>query len=115
MESHIRDAKAKGGKVLRELDGYFFQPTIISDMTSDMLTTKEEIFGPLLGLYKFETEDEVVKLANDTSMGLASYFFTNDVSRNWRLLEKLEAGMIGMNTGPSELSEGGYAGARITY
>lgn len=109
MENHIRDAKAKGGKVLcggdrvPELDGYFFQPTIISDMTSDMLTTKEEIFGPLLGLYKFETEDEVVKLANDTSLGLASYFFTNDVSRNWRLLEKLEAGMIGMNTGPLKL------------
>jgi succinate-semialdehyde dehydrogenase len=109
MEAHIRDARAKGGKVLcggdrvRELNGYFFQPTIISDMTSDMLTTQEEIFGPLLGLYKFETEDEVVKLANDTSMGLASYFFTNDVSRNWRLLEKLEAGMIGMNTGTSRL------------
>ena len=109
MEAHIRDAKAKGGKVLcggdrvRELDGYFFQPTIISDMTSDMLTTQEEIFGPLLGLYRFETEDEVVKLANETAMGLASYFFTNDVSRNWRLLEKLEAGMIGMNTGSLRL------------
>jgi acyl-CoA reductase-like NAD-dependent aldehyde dehydrogenase len=68
-------------------------------MTKDMLTTNEEVFGPLLGLYKFETEEEVVKLANDTSMGLASYFFTRDVSRTWRLLESLEAGMIGMNTG----------------
>jgi acyl-CoA reductase-like NAD-dependent aldehyde dehydrogenase len=64
-----------------------------------MLTTQEEIFGPILGLYKFDTEDEVVKKANDTSMGLASYFFTKDVSRTWRLLESLEAGMIGMNTG----------------
>jgi acyl-CoA reductase-like NAD-dependent aldehyde dehydrogenase len=64
-----------------------------------MLTTKEEIFGPLLGLYKFETEAEVVKQANDTNMGLASYFFTKNIDRTWRLLENLEAGMIGMNTG----------------
>lgn len=108
MESHIRNARAQGGKVLfggervRGLDdGYFFQPTIISEMTSSMRTTQEEIFGPLLGLYRFTSEDEVVKLANDTSMGLASYFFTKDVSRTWRLLERLEAGMIGMNTGSS--------------
>lgn len=105
LERHISDAIAKGGKILcggkkpKALGGYFFEPTIISGMTSSMLTTREEIFGPLLGLYKFETEEEVVKMANDTSMGLASYFFTADVSRTWRLLESLEAGMIGMNTG----------------
>jgi acyl-CoA reductase-like NAD-dependent aldehyde dehydrogenase len=64
-----------------------------------MLTTKEEIFGPLLGLYRFDTEEEVVEAANNTSMGLASYFFTKDTDRTWRLLESLEAGMIGMNTG----------------
>ncbi len=68
-------------------------------MTSSMLTTQEEIFGPLLGLYRFETEEEAVKLANDTSIGLASYFFTADVDRTWRLVESLEAGMIGMKTG----------------
>lgn len=105
MERHISDAVSKGGRVLHGgkridgKDGNFFQPTIIADMSPSMLTTQEEIFGPLLGLYKFEMEEEVIKLANDTSMGLASYFFTNDVSRTWRLLEKLEAGMIGMNTG----------------
>lgn len=105
MERHISDAVDKGGRILcggkriYGREGNFFQPTIISNMSSSMLTTQEEIFGPLLGLYKFETEEEVVKLANDTSMGLASYFFTSDVSRSWRLLEKLEAGMIGMNTG----------------
>ena len=105
LERHISDAVAKGGKVLcggkrpQNLDGYFFEPTIISGMTSSMLTTQEEIFGPLLALYRFDTEGEVVKLANETSMGLASYFFTKDVSRTWRLLESLEAGMIGMNTG----------------
>lgn len=104
LERHVEDAVSKGGKVLcggKRIDGpgYFFQPTIISDMTSSMLTTNEEIFGPLLGLYKFESEEEVVRLANNTSMGLASYFFTRDVDRTWRMLESLEAGMIGMNTG----------------
>jgi succinate-semialdehyde dehydrogenase len=110
IERQVQDAVSKGGKILcggkrpdnlsqEYQKGYFFEPTIITNMSSDMLTTNEESFGPLLGLYKFETEDEVVKLANDTSMGLASYFFTQDVSRTWRLLENLEAGMIGMNTG----------------
>jgi succinate-semialdehyde dehydrogenase/glutarate-semialdehyde dehydrogenase len=105
LERHISDAIAKGGRILcggkrpKTLGGYFFEPTIISGMTSSMLTTQEEIFGPLLGLYKFETEQEVVELANNTSMGLASYFFTKDADRTYRLLESLEAGMIGMNTG----------------
>lgn len=105
LQRHVADAVSKGGKVLcggktpAGLGGYFFEPTIISGMTSSMLTTREEIFGPLLGLYRFDTEEEAVKAANDTSMGLASYFFTRDVDRTWRLLESLEAGMIGMNTG----------------
>lgn len=105
LERHVADAVKKGGEVvlgggrLKQLGGNFFQPTIISGMSADMLTTKEEIFGPLLGLYRFDTEEEAVRMANDTSMGLASYFFTRDVSRTWRLLESLEAGMIGMNTG----------------
>lgn len=106
VEKHVSDAVSKGGKILCGgkrpsglKNGYFFEPTIISGMTPDMLTTQEEIFGPLLGIYKFETEEEAVELANNTSMGLASYFYTKDVSRTWRLLESLEAGMIGMNTG----------------
>lgn len=105
LEKHVADAVSKGGKVLcggktsSGLGGYFFDPTIISGMTPSMLTTNEEIFGPLLGLYRFETEEEVVEAANNTSMGLASYFFTKDVHRTWRLLENLEAGMVGMNTG----------------
>lgn len=106
IENHVSDAISKGGKVLcggkrASLQGYFFEPTIISNMSADMLTTNEEVFGPLLGLYKFQTEAEVVKMANNTSMGLASYVFTEDVSRTWRMLEKLEAGMIGLNTGKS--------------
>lgn len=104
IEKHIKDAVSKGGKVIcggKRIyrNGNFFEPTIITDMTHDMLTTHEEIFGPLLAIYKFETEAEVVKMANDTNMGLASYFFTADASRTWRMLEGLDAGMIGMNTG----------------
>jgi acyl-CoA reductase-like NAD-dependent aldehyde dehydrogenase len=106
VEKHVSDAVSRGGKILCGgkrpsglKNGYFFEPTIIAGMTPDMLTTQEEIFGPLLGIYKFETEEEAVELANNTSMGLASYFYTKDVSRTWRLLESLEAGMIGMNTG----------------
>jgi succinate-semialdehyde dehydrogenase len=105
LERHVADAVKLGGKILcggkkpAGLSGYFFEPTIISGMTSEMLSAREEIFGPLLGLYKFDTEEEAVKMANDTSMGLASYFFTKNVDRTWRLLENLEAGMIGMNTG----------------
>ena len=107
LKAHVQDARSKGGKVLYGgkqpdgLKGYYFEPTIISDMSQDMLTTREEVFGPILGIYKFETEEEAVEMANNTSMGLASYFFTRDVSRTWRLLESLEAGMIGMNTGKS--------------
>ncbi|KAH6962790.1 aldehyde dehydrogenase domain-containing protein [Fusarium avenaceum] len=117
LKKHVSDAIDKGGELLcggsePNLNGYFFKPTIISNMTKDMLTTNEEVFGPLLGLYKFETEEEVVKLANDTSMGLASYFFTRDVSRTWRLLESLEAGMIGMNTGNASCAESPFGGIK---
>ncbi|UPL02276.1 hypothetical protein LCI18_013210 [Fusarium solani-melongenae] len=119
VEKHVSDAVSKGGKVLcggrRPADlknGYFFEPTIISGMTPDMLTTQEEIFGPLLGIYKFETEEEAVELANNTSMGLASYFYTKDVSRTWRLLESLEAGMIGMNTGNASCAESPFGGIK---
>lgn len=110
MERHIADAISKGGiiacggKRCSNLSGNFFAPTIISGMTPSMLTSQEEIFGPLLGLYRFETEEEAVRMSNDTSMGLASYFFTKDTSRTWRLLESLEAGMIGMNTGEAALT-----------
>ncbi|EGE85176.1 succinate-semialdehyde dehydrogenase [Blastomyces dermatitidis ATCC 18188] len=118
LERHVADAVSKGGRVLcggkrpSNLGGYFFEPTIISEMTSSMLTTYEEIFGPLLGLYRFETEEEVVQAANNTSMGLASYFFTSDVNSSWRLLESLEAGMIGMNTGNASAAESPFGGIK---
>jgi acyl-CoA reductase-like NAD-dependent aldehyde dehydrogenase len=107
LERHTADAVAKGGKILcggkraNIPHGNFWEPTIISGMTASMLTTKEEIFGPLLCLYRFDTEEEAVRMANETNMGLAAYFFTRDVTRTYRLLESLEAGMVGMNTGMS--------------
>lgn len=101
----LSDGKAKGCKVLcggsrvPHQSGNFFEPTIISEMDSSMQLTREEVFGPLLGLYWFETEEEAVREANNTTMGLAAYFSTSDVNRTWRLLENLEARMIGMNSG----------------
>lgn len=92
-----------GGKRIEGKGGYFFEPTILGSSNSEMLITREEAFVPICALYKFDTEDEVVAAANNTSMGLASYFFTKNIDRAWRLLENLEAGMIGMNTGEQEL------------
>lgn len=88
-----------GGKRIENKKGYFFEPTILGNSNTKMLITREEAFAPICALYKFDTEAEVVASANDTSMGLASYFFTKNIDRTWRLLENLEAGMIGMNTG----------------
>jgi succinate-semialdehyde dehydrogenase / glutarate-semialdehyde dehydrogenase len=105
--SQIEDAKshgatvATGGQRIELNGGYFFEPTVLTGMKANMRISDEETFAPVLPLYSFETEEEVVEAANRTSMGLASYFFTKDVSRSWRLLENLEAGMVGMNSGKS--------------
>jgi acyl-CoA reductase-like NAD-dependent aldehyde dehydrogenase len=107
--SLVQDAKSKGatihtgGNKLQKNGGYYFEPTVISGITPDMDIAKEEIFAPVSTFIKFETEDEAVKVANDTSMGLASYCFTKNVDRMWRLFENLEAGMIGLNTGRSPI------------
>ena len=93
-----------GGNPVTSKPGYFFEPTILSGMTEEMLISQEESFAPIAALYRFEAEEQAVKLANDTSMGLASYAFTKNIDRMWRLLENLEAGMIGMNTGESPIN-----------
>lgn len=103
--SLVEDAKAKGARIhiggnkISKNGGYFFEPTVITNVTPDMDVAREEVFSPICTIIKFETEEEAVRLANDTSMGLASYLFTKNVDRMWRLFESLEAGMIGMNTG----------------
>ncbi|KAF2872437.1 aldehyde dehydrogenase domain-containing protein [Massariosphaeria phaeospora] len=114
----VQDAKSKGaivhmgGNKISKDGGYFFEPTVISGVTPDMDIAKEEIFAPVSTFIKFETEDEVVKAANDTSMGLASYCFTKNVDRLWRLFENLEAGMIGLNTGNSSAAESPFGGIK---
>ncbi|KAL1870373.1 hypothetical protein Plec18167_007507 [Paecilomyces lecythidis] len=116
--SQVEDARKLGANVIlggnriTDKSGYFFEPTIITDMTKDMLISREETFAPIAALYKFETEEEAVKLANDTSMGLASYAFTKNIDRMWRMLENLEAGMIGMNTGNSSAAESPFGGIK---
>ncbi|MBC2834185.1 NAD-dependent succinate-semialdehyde dehydrogenase [Paragemmobacter straminiformis] len=104
VEEHIADALAKGAKIetggkRHALGGSFFEPTIMTGVTPEMLVTNEETFGPLAPLFKFETEEEVVALANDTIFGLASYFFARDIGRITRVQEALEYGMVGVNTG----------------
>ncbi|THZ20137.1 aldehyde dehydrogenase [Aureobasidium pullulans] len=118
-ESQVADALSHGGKLLlgsgkraTNGEGYFFEPAIIGDANRNMLIADEETFAPVLALFPFEDEEEVVKRANDTSMGLASYCFTKNVDRTWRLFENLEAGMIGINTGNSSAAESPFGGIK---
>lgn len=122
-KSQVEDALQRGAKIAHKCqvpsdselrNGYFFGPTILRDMDSSMLVTQEESFAPIAGLYKFKTEAEAVKLANDTDMGLASYVFTRDVNRSWRMMEQLEAGMIGLNTGNSSAAESPFGGMKMS-
>ena len=76
----------------------FFAPTVLTDVTQDMLVAREETFGPLAALFRFQSEAHVVEMANDTEFGLAGYFYTRDISRAWRVAEALEYGMVGINT-----------------
>ena len=99
---HVADALAKGGKLLaggNKLDGQFFEPTLIGNATADMLCAKEETFGPFAPVFKFQTEQEAIDAANNTEFGLASYFYSRDVGRIFRVAEALEYGMVGINVG----------------
>ena len=104
VETHIDDALAKGARVVtggkrHALGHNFFEPTILAGVTSEMKVAKEETFGPVAPLFKFASDDEVVRLANDTEFGLAAYFYSRDIGRVWRVAEALEYGMVGINTG----------------
>ncbi|WP_354684406.1 NADP-dependent succinate-semialdehyde dehydrogenase [Cupriavidus necator] len=104
VEEHIADALGKGARILRggqrhALGHSFFEPTVLADVAPGMLVAREETFGPLAPLFRFETEDEVVAMANDTEFGLASYFYARDLGRVWRVSERLEYGIVGVNTG----------------
>lgn len=104
VQSHIADATEKGATVRiggqrSALGGTFFEPTVLTGVTQDMKVSKEETFGPLAPLFRFQTEDEAVAMANDTEFGLAAYLFTQSTARQWRVGEALEYGMVGINTG----------------
>jgi succinate-semialdehyde dehydrogenase/glutarate-semialdehyde dehydrogenase len=104
VEAHVADAKAKGGTIAtggkrHALGGLFYEPTVILNATTEMRFTREETFGPVAPLYRFKTEAEAVELANASEFGLASYFFTSNLSRAWRVAEALESGIVGVNEG----------------
>ena len=104
VEEHIADAVAKGATVLlggkrHALGGSFFEPTILTDVTPKMLLAREETFGPVAPLFKFETEAQAIAMANDTEFGLAAYIYTRDLARSWRVSEAVEYGIVGLNTG----------------
>lgn len=106
VERHVADAVSKGAQILvggkrPNGPGSFYEPTVLSDVPAGRSTSfgQEETFGPVAALIKFETEKEVIELANDTDVGLAGYFYSRDIGRIWRIAEALEVGMVGINTG----------------
>lgn len=104
VKEHVADALAKGARLVlggkpHALGGTFFEPTILSHCSSDMLVAHEETFGPVASVFVFDEEDEAIRLANDTEFGLAGYFYSRDLGRVWRVAEALECGMVGINTG----------------
>ncbi len=104
VEEHVNDATDKGAKVAvggarHERGGTFYQPTLLTDVTTDMKVTREETFGPVAPLFRFKTEEEGIAMANDTEFGLAAYFYARDLGRVWRVGEGLETGIVGINTG----------------
>jgi len=104
VEEHLQDALAKGARVVQggqrhALGGTFFEPTVLTGVTPKMLLAREETFGPIAPLFRFESEADGIRMANDTEFGLAAYFYTRDLARSWRVAEALEYGIVGLNTG----------------
>jgi succinate-semialdehyde dehydrogenase/glutarate-semialdehyde dehydrogenase len=104
VEEHVGDALKKGARIVvgghrHTLGGSFYEPTVLADVTTDMAVTREETFGPVAPLFRFKTEAEAIKMANDTEFGLAAYFYSRDVNRVWRVAEALEYGIVGINEG----------------
>jgi len=119
VETHLKDAIANGATVTtggRRIgeDTLFFEPTVLKGVNSDTLVSREETFGPLAPLFRFETEEEVIALANDTEFGLASYFYSANVSRVFRVMEALDYGMVGINTGLVSTAEAPFGGVKLS-
>jgi succinate-semialdehyde dehydrogenase/glutarate-semialdehyde dehydrogenase len=117
VEEFVEDARAKGARIVtggrrHSLGGTFFEPTVIADARPDMRFMKEEIFGPVAPVFSFETEDEAIRLANDTEFGLAAYFYTGDLGRAFRVMEGLKYGMVGVNEGLITTVEAPFGGVK---
>jgi succinate-semialdehyde dehydrogenase/glutarate-semialdehyde dehydrogenase len=115
VESHVADALGKGARLVAggtRMGERFYTPTVLADVTGDMLCAKEETFGPVAPVFRFETEAEAIALANDTEFGLASYFYSRDIGRVFRVGEALEYGMVGINTGLISTAEVPFGGVK---
>ena len=117
VKEHVQDAVNTGAKIaiggdMHSLGGNFYLPTVIANVTTKAKITYEETFGPVAPIYKFSTEEEVIKMANDTPYGLASYFYSRDIGRIWRVAEALEYGMVGVNTGLTSKAEIPFGGVK---
>jgi len=117
VEEHVADALAKGAKLAlggkrHARGGLFFEPTILTDVTSQMRVAREETFGPVAPLFRFRTDDEAIAMANDTEFGLAAYFYSRDIGRIFRAAEGIESGMIGVNTGLISTAEAPFGGVK---
>ena len=101
-----------GGKSYQPdgFNGYFLQPTILFNMAKEYLTTREEVFAPVVALYSFKTEEEIIEIANDCDVGLGSFIITKNISRSWRVAEALEVGMVGVNFGQLSACESPFGG-----
>ena len=115
VQQHVDDAVAKGATIVQggnRLEGLYYQPTVLSNANTDMIIAQDEVFGPVAPVFRFETEEEVIKMANDTDYGLASYFYSRDVARCWRVAEALEAGMVGINDGMISTTVAPFGGVK---
>lgn len=118
VSSHVKDALQKGaqlksgGKALDGLQGYFYEPTVITGATTEMEVAYDETFGPLAAIFTFDTEDEAVSLANDTEFGLAGYFYSKDIGRVMRVAQRMQCGMVGVNTGLMSAAETPFGGVK---
>ena len=118
VERHIADAVGAGGAgsspaaSATRSAARFFEPTVLADVTTDMLVTREETFGPLAPVYRFKDEADVIEQANDTEFGLAAYFYARDLGRVFRVAEALEYGMVGINTGAISTAEAPFGGVK---
>ncbi len=120
VQSHLADAQDKGativtgGGAVEGLGPRYLQPTLLTGAVAEMRLAREETFGPLAAVFRFETEDEAISAANDTEFGLAAYFYARDLSRVYRVMERLEYGMVGVNAGLISTAEAPFGGVKMS-